>query len=154
MQHYPRKPSILILALGVLTGLGLVSAWGRFSDDSAANGQSVEALQAAIASNPTDAGAWFNYGQRLRRDQKFGPAATAFRKVLEIEPYHREARIFAATTLAQAGERDELRAYMGELILSNAKMAVDLFDRPELQPYLADPHFLAMQKDARGQALD
>jgi tetratricopeptide (TPR) repeat protein len=113
-------------------------------------------LEKAIAGGENRPETWCAYAQRLTETSppRFAQAALAYRKVLEKDPYHRQARVGCALALAQAWNADELHAFLRELIYSEPKLAVDLFDRPECRAYLAKERFVSLQKEARAQAMD
>lgn len=116
--------------------------------------QELEFLEKQIAQGNTNAATWLRYAQGLAEDGKFHQAAQAGRKVLNIQPYHREARIAVALYLARANDRTGLLDYMRGLTYEDAKMAVDLFDRQELAPWSGDEAFIALRREARQQSMD
>ena len=90
----------------------------------------------------------------MRQARRFAHAAQAYRKALELEPYHREARFACALALALAGDDEDFYVFMRDLIFHDAKLAADLFERRECQACLAQPRFKALQQEARSQAMD
>jgi tetratricopeptide (TPR) repeat protein len=146
MLQYPRIPALIALAVTVALGVTffwLISAQG-------------DAMSSSDARHSTtaDAATWFFYGERLREAGRFTHAAQAYKKVLETEPYHREARFHCALSLAQAGDADKFMEFMDDVTRNFAKMAVDIFERREVAGYLSQPRFQEMRRDAQNLAMD
>jgi tetratricopeptide (TPR) repeat protein len=163
MIQYPRTPAAVILAVAV----GLSISYALVSDKSAATqdatghsprslsqNASIGELELAIATRTADARTWFLYGQRLLGAKRYAHAAEAYKKALELEPYLRDARFNCGLALAQAGKADVFLAFVNDLLLQNPKLTVDVLERCECQPYLAQPGFQLLLKDARNRAMD
>ena len=65
-----------------------------------------------------------------------------------------EAQFRLGLSLANAGNRAALKSYLQDLALNDAKLAVDLFERPELRSYLDSEAFRSVFAEARSQAND
>lgn len=150
-EHCPRTPAAAVLLLAVLGGaymlLGGAVAPGQ-------GDMQLSDLERAIARSDADASAWFAYAAKLQGLNHYDSAALAYQRVLELEPYHRQAKLQAAIVLAQLGDAPRFLAYLSDLTLADPKLADDIFRRPETQAYLAQPAFSAMAREARSQAMD
>ncbi len=110
-------------ALAVVFALGLVSAAmaaGTSSQSTprkagnyelgvkavkAANyGKALNLLQKVVAAKPGNADAWNYIGFSHRKLKKFGPAMTAYRKALAIDPDHRGANEYLGELYLQTGD--------------------------------------------------
>ncbi len=158
MLQHPRIPALVALAVTLALGsffFWLGSAKSNATPNFSASRQaSIEQLELAIANSTADATTWFFYGERLRETGRFSHAAQAYRKVLETEPYHREARFHCALSLAQSGNGDEFFAFMDDVTRNFAKMAVDIFERREVAQYLSQQRFQEMRREAQNLAMD
>jgi tetratricopeptide (TPR) repeat protein len=143
MRHHPRLPAAAILAAFALLG-GLYAAAPALR----------RALAPRDAGSAAAAGTWFARAEALRAAGDPARAAEAYARVLEREPYHREARFRRAWCLAAAGDKEAFYAVMSELAVSDAKLAVDLFEAPVAKAWLAEPRFAELVKEARAQSLD
>ena len=161
MIQHRRTPAVAIL-LAVL-GLGWAAMFWSPARGAATSGpdrfrragdQTLAQLEIAIASERATAEDWYAYAEHLRKRQQPQDAALAYRKALELQPYHRDARFHCAVALAAAGNAEEFYSFMRDLVWSNAKLAVDIFGRPESQAYLPEARFRALAQEAQNQALD
>jgi tetratricopeptide (TPR) repeat protein len=154
MLQHPRIPALI--ALAVTLAIGMVAYCIFSADDTAARGAgaTLEQLELVIASGQADAATWFHYGERLREAGRFSHAAQAYKKVLELEHYHAEARFNCALALAQSGNGEEFYFFMEDVTRDYPKRAVDIFDRPEVARYLSEPRFQEMRREAQNLAMD
>ena len=152
MQRYSRKPAAAILLATLAGGAFFFYATGH--DAQANNGPALEELEVMIAQPNAKSDIWNQYAQRLQEHKRFAHAAMAFRRVLEADPYNRQVRLQCATNLALAGGGDDFALFMRECILADPQLAVDIFERPEAQTYLAEDRFQALAKEARIQSMD
>jgi tetratricopeptide (TPR) repeat protein len=151
IARYRRWPSILVL----LVAAGLGTYYLRsLKAAGAGSGDSLEQLEKQIAQGHSDAKIWYSYAQRLTEAKRFEQASLAYRKVLDKEPSNRQAKFGCALSLAQAGNADEFYNYMHDLAYGEAKLAIEIFDRRECQPWLKDARFAGLQKEAKAQAMD
>ncbi len=148
MRPSPRFLPAAILATSV--GLGVLYAAGP----ALARLLSEGARENASASSKDDAATVFARAEGLRKDLRYGDAATAYAKVIEREPYRREARFHHAWCLAAAGEREAFYGVMQDLVISEAKLSVDLLDSPVAKVWLSEPRFAALVREAHAQAKD
>ena len=86
--------------------------------------------------------------------RRFDDAASAYKKVLEKESGNRNAKTGVAIALARAKNEEEFYKFMSDLTYSDAKMAMDIFDRGECQAWLSQTRFKTLQHEARAQAMD
>ena len=154
MSRHPRQPATLILALAVLLGLGYVSFSKGARSYYSLQQATLEQLERAVAAPQPQPQAWWLYGQRLSEHGRHRHAAAAYARFLETTPYHREGRFRCGLALAQAGDADAFFAFARDLAYTEPKLAVDLLDRPESRPHLAQPRFQALAQDARLHAMD
>jgi tetratricopeptide (TPR) repeat protein len=151
MNRYHRLPSFLVLLIVVGAGSLYMHRYGRANGN---GGRGLEALEKIIQKGKADKETWFSYAEALSDAGKYDRAAQAFKKVLELEPSHRQAKVGCALSLAQATKTDELYSYVKDLVFSEPKLAMDLLERPELSTYMSDARFAALQKEAKAQAMD
>ncbi len=160
MIEYRRTPATAILLLVLSTGwVASFSNPGPGAPRGAAGFRrggdpTLAELEIAIASERATADDWFAYAERLRSGQQHQDAALAYAKALELQPYNQEARFRCALSLAASGSAEEFYRFMQDLACNHAKLAVDLFARPESQPYLAQERFRALAQEAQNQAMD
>ena len=150
VNRHSRIPAIVILV--AIAGVGYAYVHRLRADARPAEG--LAALEARIQSGNAGKAEWLAYGSALNAAGEYGQAARAFKQVLEIEPYHREAKVEAVVAMANAGDREGLAGFLRDLVYAEPKLCVDLFERRELKPYLGDARFQAFQKEARAQAMD
>src|SRR4051812_44909904 len=160
MNRYPRKPALIVLLVTLAMGALYVTAWGKIERlwKKQPGDQSVVALEKRIEEERKGAGVkvetWRAYGAALAVDKRFKDAATAFREVLAIDPGQRDAKFQCGLALAQAGAADDFYSFQKDLVYSEAKLAVELFERPETQGDLAQERFANLAKEAKNQAMD
>jgi tetratricopeptide (TPR) repeat protein len=160
MNRYPRKPAMIVLLATLALGVFYVTAWGRIERlwKKQPGDQSLVALEKRIESEGKAGGVkietWRAYGAALLEAKQFAKAATAFREVLAMDPQQRDAKFQCGLALAQAGAADEFYSFQKDLVYSEAKLAVELFERPETQGYLAQERFANLAKEAKNQAMD
>jgi hypothetical protein len=49
---------------------------------------------------------------------------------------------------------DQFYSFQKDLVYSEAKLAVELFERPETQRFLSEERFANLAKEAKNQAMD
>jgi len=163
MKQYRRLPSLLVLVIAAALGFAYLRFWN--SSASAGHDGSLEDLRKLIAHStaqgkPIPAETWYAYGQRLEESSDFAAASNAYRNLLELkpdanqEPLFRKARLARAVSLARAGDHDALAALLRELTYTEPKLVMEILERRECQPLLADPRLSGLQKQARAQAMD
>ena len=153
VKDYPRQPAGFVLLLILAIGATLAILDDRLLALSAGDAAMSE-LQQAIGQPDVPPGTWLKYARKLEQASRFDHAAAAYRKVLESEPFNRQARLSAATCLARAGKSAELLAFVDECVRMDPKLSLDIFDRPEVQPYMSDPRLAALAKEAQVQSMD
>ena len=151
---------MIVLLVTLALGTFYVTAWGKIERlwKKQPGDQSVVALEKRIEEERGGAGVkvetWRAYGAALSDAKRFKDAAKAFQEVLAIDPQQRDAKFQCGLALAQAGAADEFYTFQKELVYSEAKLAVELFERPETQHYLAEERFASLAKEAKNQAMD
>jgi cytochrome c-type biogenesis protein CcmH/NrfG len=161
MNQYPRKPAVIVLAVAAVVAAVFLVAWGRVEAyyKQKSGGHTIEAMEQRIAEEkkagrPVTPQTWLAYGQLLMDDKKYDQAASAFKEVLEVQPFNREAKFQRGLALAQSGQADAFYQFQKDLVYSEAKLAVELFERVETQRYQGDERFSALAKEAKNQAMD
>ena len=151
LNHYRRLPAIVVLVASLALAIVYARPWQAAGS---AGGTDLSALEHTIAAGRATTQTWLAYGQALDNSGQFSRAAMAYEKVLESEPYHRPARFARGLSLAKANDRDGLLAFLQIQLHVEPKLVAELLDRPELSPQLSDSRFVALQKEARAQAMD
>jgi len=154
MTRRPRTPALIVLLATVVLGLGYsftLGNWGRAAAKPAGNLENLERLVLAGTEKPK---AYFEIGQQLRQAKRFSTAAKAYRLFLAAEPQNQDALLYRATSLAQAGDANELYNHLVEMTQSNPKLAADILERPECLAHMKDTRFKELAGDAKAQAMD
>jgi hypothetical protein len=94
------------------------------------------------------------YGDALVAAKEFGRAAAAYREVLEVEPGNRAVKYQRGLALAQANAPELFYQFQKDLVYSEPKLAVEIFERAEAQKYLSEERFSSLAKEAKNQAMD
>lgn len=152
MVYHSRLPAIVTL-LTVLA-LGAFPLAARRSRATVADESQLTALQLAIAEPDAKPQVWLLYGQKLQSLGRFAPAALAYRRFLESDPYNRQVLLQCANCLALVGQRDEFFSFMRNVVTSDPKLALEVLGRPDVQGYLAEERFQALHKEAVAQSMD
>ena len=151
----PVSGAILGALLCLSAGYALAGRGGRSAEAARGDGRILERLsqvERRIGAGGCGACVWADYGGLLAQAGRHRHAAAAFAEVLRLEPYNRDAQCLRALELARAGEVEPLRGYMAELVVCNAKLADELFARPEFSPVVRRPDFRPLVDEARNQA--
>jgi hypothetical protein len=160
MKRYPRTPASLVVLVALSIGVLYVVAWGRVEAlwKKQPGEQSIEALEKRLAEEQAkgqaSAGTWFAYATALAEAKQWSKAAAAYKEVLALEPTRRDVKFQCALALAQSGQKDDFYNFQKELVYGEAKLAVELFERPEAKNYLSEERFSALAKEAKNQAMD
>jgi hypothetical protein len=56
--------------------------------------------------------------------------------------------------LAKAGDPDAFYSFMANLLLSEPRLALEIFGRPEIQRYMGEERFQSLLAQARVQSMD
>ena len=150
--HHRRLPAIVVLLISIGVGAIYLRTWAKAGD--AGPGGTLDELARAIASGKNDALTWLAYAQRLEESNRFDHAAQAYRKVLDLESRNRAAQAGCAIALAKSENEEELLSYMQSLTFSDAKKAMEVFEQPEIRPFLSQQRFSSLSREARAQAMD
>jgi len=160
-HEYPRWPAALVLVLTAAAGWAYLQTAGAKAP--ADGGPTLEQLELMIANPDAPAETWRRYAQRLEAVGRPAHAASAYQRYLDADPYDRETRLRCALALADAADdagppdpagQDKLLAFMQDMVLMDPKLAVDVFDRPELKLFLGDPRFQEVKTAAVIQSMD
>src|SRR4051812_21866902 len=160
MKRYPRMPALMVLVGAALLGAVYVVAWGRVEKYWKNGGdQTLDGLRKRVeAEGKTPKGVsaetWLAYADALLGAKQFGPASDAYKEVIALQPSRRDPKFQCGLALAQAGEANPFYDFLKELVYGDAKVAEDLFGRPEAQPYLKEDRFASLAKEAKNQAMD
>ena len=160
MNHYPRKPALIVVVVALTLGVIYVSAWGRIERlwKKQPADQSIEALKQRIdeglKKGNVPIATWQAYGEALADAKQYTAAAAAFQEVLAQDPAKREAKFGCGLALAQANKPDEFYAFLKDMVFGEPKLAVELFERPEAQKFMGEARFAALSKEAKNQAMD
>ena len=152
MRQYSRKlPLWILLTAGALGG---AYVYAHYVQRGGTAVQTVAGLEEIIATDRATDDTWLAYGEALRAQGRFEPAATAYRKVIENQADARAARIGLTLALAQGENTEALYAHLRDLVYGDPKLALELFLRPECQRYLNAERFAALLREARIQVMD
>jgi hypothetical protein len=155
VNRHNRIPALTILLVAAFAGGAYLVRANRAAGKPR---EGLAALEAKIKEGNAGKADWLNYAMALKDEQRHAQAALAFRQVLELEPYNRQVKIEYVVALANANDKAGLGNYLKDLVYAEAKLSLELFERKELKPFLADPvvgpQFEALQKEARAQAMD
>jgi len=160
MNRYPRKPAMIVLLVTLALGTFYVTAWGRIERlwKKQPGDQSLVALEKRIEEERKGPGVkvetWRAYGAALSDAKQYAKAATAFQEALALDPAQRDAKFQCGLALAQAGLAYQFYNFQKDLVYSEAKLAVELFERPETQHYMSEERFANLAKEAKNQAMD
>jgi predicted Zn-dependent protease len=152
MTQHARIPALTALFLTLAAGLSGLALAGQFRAPAGLS-KNLAVLEKQIAGHP-DAATWDAYGDALRAANRPAAAADAYQRALALDPARRLTRINAALALAQAGNADAFFAYVSRLTMTDAKLASDLLERPELSSLRGDHRFQIAADTAHAQAVD
>jgi hypothetical protein len=150
MMQYSRKPALLILVLLLAGGAPLFWKSANATAASSALMQFERKIAAGSATRET----WLSYGDCLMDASRFAPAAAAYHKVLDIEPFNRQGRIGYALALARANDSDALYLFLHQLAVQDPKLTIQLLERREFQGIAGQPPFPTVYQEAKAQAAD
>jgi tetratricopeptide (TPR) repeat protein len=160
MNRYPRKPALIVLAIVVLLGGAYLIAWNRAEakNREKAGGNSVEAIEKKIAEEKAGGvvslATWRAYGDALMDAKEFAKAAVAFQELLQLDPRLRDVKFQRGLALAQSGAGDAFYQFQKDLVYSEPKLALEIFERAETQRYQAEERFSSLAREAKHQAMD
>src|SRR5437763_533842 len=97
-KRYSRIPAASVLVAAIALGALYLLTWNRIAGANASS-RALDELEALIAADHADANTWDAYGHKLHELKRYDRAIVAYRKALELEPLHREARIHCAIAL-------------------------------------------------------
>jgi hypothetical protein len=156
MNRYNRLPALVILLVATVLGVAYAWGWDRMERwfKKTPDPLSIEALEKKITAGDKSAATWLAYANALGDAKQYSSAANAYKQVLAIEPFKREARFQCGIMLAQADRADDFYEFQKSLVYSEAKLAVELFERPETQKFLSQERFKLLFAEAKNQAMD
>jgi hypothetical protein len=111
-------------------------------------------LQHAVAAPDAPPATRLRYAEKLQQLGQFSRAAVAYRRVLDGDPYNRDARLQCALSLARLGTPEEVFSFLRATLLLDPRLTLHILGRPEVGTYLADARFQALRKEAVAQSLD
>ena len=153
MNQRSRTPAGIVLLLTFVLCVGY--GWStRAAGRGGGPGHDLAQLEQAIANPDATTDTWLHYAQALQHARRHEHALSAYQRVLENDPYSRVANFSTVAALALLGDTERLHGFLAKLIQLDPRLAVDVFVRPELQPYLKQPRFAELHKQATVQAMD
>ena len=152
MNQSSRKPAtaILLAALVAIAAYVALTAHAARSTE----GPPIEQLEVAIANPDAGSDTWMAYAQRLLHEKRFGHASAAFQRVLETDPYSREANLGAASALALSRDSEALHTFLTHLLVVEPRLLLDFLGRPEAAPFMSEERFKLLQSRSHAQSLD
>jgi len=152
VNRIPQTPAATILTLALLAIAAYVAFTARAARTT--EGPSLEQLELAIANPDAGSDTWMLYAQRLLQEKRYTHAAAAFQRVLENDPYSREANLGAASALALTKDRDALHAFLAHLLVIEPRLLLDFLGRPEAAPFMSEERFKLLHARSHAQSLD
>jgi tetratricopeptide (TPR) repeat protein len=152
VNHSSRKPAtaVLLAAFAAIAAYVALTARAARSTD----GPSLEQLEIAIANPDAGSDTWMLYAQRLLQEKRFAHAAAAFQRVLETDPYSREANLGAASALALTRDSEALHTFLSHMLVVEPRLLLDFLGRPEAAPFMSEERFKLLQARSHAQSLD
>jgi hypothetical protein len=159
MTRHPRLPALIVLVAATTVGALYLVTWGHVERYWKGGGnQTLEALRKRVEAEGkggrVSAETWLAYADALNDDKQFAAAADAYREVIALQPTKRDPKFQCGLALAQAGAANPFYDFVKDLVYGDAKVAEDLFNRPEAQQYLKEERFASLAKEAKNQAMD
>lgn len=151
---HSRWPAALILTLSAAACAGYAVLTAPDTHATAPERAERVQIERRIADGRADSNDWLAYAAHLQAAGQAADAAEACFEALKRAPYNRTALYRRAIALATAGQTAELQAFLTELTVSDAKLAVDVFAHIAVRPYLARADFRRLFEEARSQAID
>lgn len=97
---------------------------------------------------------WLQEAEKLQQQDKYASAIEACRAGLVVEPWHPgHCRTLTLLLLAEGGNED-LRLWMDDLVMGDARQAEQLFLLPEFRNRMDDPDLQRIHREALLQARD
>lgn len=150
MIQRPRIPAIATLLLVLAAGTFFLMGMRKSGVTDAQLAQ----LQHAVAAPDATPATWLRYADKLQESGQFPRAAIAYRRVLESDPYNKDARLQCALSLAKAGSADDTFSFLKATLLLDPRLTLNILGRPEVATFLAEARFQSLKKDAIAQSLD
>jgi hypothetical protein len=154
MSRHSRKPPGIILGTALGIALVYLASGAGVGPGTSRSSWTLSQLEAAIVEAGTKSEIWKLYAGQLTQHNRHADAALAYKRVLELEPYDRQAMLQCALALAAAKNNDELYVFVSHLVVTEPKVAVDILERPQFGPCLSEGRFQSLQIEARNQAMD
>jgi tetratricopeptide (TPR) repeat protein len=152
-----RTAPAILLAGACAAGLALWEADARVRRAETGDGDPevrLAVLQRAAADPGSGAAEWLGYARALQSAGRHEHAAQAWRRAMALDPFAAEAQEGLAVALAEAGDSDGLFGHLGELVLSDARLALQSLARPAVVRHASDPRYAGLLAEARSQAVD
>jgi hypothetical protein len=150
-------PALIVLLVSAVIGGAYVVTVNAL-DRNKGGMNNLVALEKQIAAERAQGGVtaktWRAYADALVDAREFAKAALAFQEVLQLEPRNQDAKFQRGLALAQAGAGDALYQFQKDLVYSEPKLAVSIFERSEVQRFLTEERFSSLAKEAKHQAMD
>ena len=152
MIQASRKPATAILLAALVAVVAYVALTARAARST--EGPSLDQLEIAIANPDAASDTWMLYAQKLLQEKRFAHAAAAFQRVIETDPYSREANLGAASALALSRDSEALHTFLTHLLVVEPRLLLDFLDRPEAAPFMSEERFKLLQSRSHAQSLD
>src|SRR5579862_6629828 len=123
MIQRSRTPAIATLLIVLIAGVLFLGANRRANSADVAQ---LAALQQAVAQPSAKAADWLRYGEKLQQLEQYPRAVLAYRRVLESDPYNKQARLECATVLAVMHKADDFYTFMDATIKVDPKLALNI----------------------------
>jgi tetratricopeptide (TPR) repeat protein len=151
MIRRSRIPALIALLIVFAAGIFFLRTATK---DASAQAAELTRLQLIIARPDAKPGDWFEYARHLRDAEQYTRAVAAYQRVLEIDPYHHDARLQCACCYGLLGNPDDLLRFMKSSLLVDPKLTLNLYERPEIASFINDSRFKSLKNDAIAQSMD
>jgi tetratricopeptide (TPR) repeat protein len=151
MIQRSRLPAIAILLIVLVTGVLFLGATRRATS---ADESQLRELQLAIAQPDAKPATWMLYADKLQQLHQYPRAVLAYHRILETDPYNRQARLQCANCILALNKADDLYSFLHATILVDPKLALNIFGRSDVSPYLAETRFQNLKAEAIAQSMD
>ena len=145
MDRLPTTRSPLagvFLLLALIVSLGMISVARLAPSPPAAGSATGTAAQ------------WQQEAEKLLTNGQYTVAIEACRTGLVVEPWHPGLCLMLTSLLLQNGDPDDLRLWMDDLVMGDARQAEQLFELTGFSAKMDDPELQRIRREAHLQARD
>lgn len=111
--------------------------------------QALPIIEHLVSLHPHIATNWYNYGDCLEKLGRHEDAATAFLRVVDIEPEDGGAYYRACLALVAARDTVRLLAVVRRICTADPGMLLQIQSEPEFAPYFKLPEFSKLSQEFR-----